>query len=373
MNIRERILTVYRGGTPDIVPCMLDLSHWFYHKNRMPWDLSVAFEKPEYDLIEYHRRREVGFYIPNLASFYSSAYGPEVKAETVKVERDGVPEIAWSLTTPLGRVERRRIWEPDSYSWAISKWGVETENDLAILGQALASRRFAPKWENYRAWQAAVGDLGVVYISPGYSAMGHLLNYWMGVTNTMYAAVDMPGALHAFVDSVNANILECIDLLASSPAEVVIMGDNFSSDLQPPSFFNEWSRPFYTEAIRRLHAAGKYVAVHVDGMLRNAIAMIRDTGADCCDAVTPTPMGDLTPQACRDEAGPDFILSGGVPPTLWLPGASLSEFKRSAMDWLELKKRGPWLIANAGDQVPPFAVEDRVACLRDLVEKHGRF
>ncbi len=36
MNMRERILSVYRGGKPDKVPLMLDLSHWFYHCNRMP-------------------------------------------------------------------------------------------------------------------------------------------------------------------------------------------------------------------------------------------------------------------------------------------------------------------------------------------------
>ena len=32
MTLRERILAVYRGETPDVVPYMLDLSHWFYHK-----------------------------------------------------------------------------------------------------------------------------------------------------------------------------------------------------------------------------------------------------------------------------------------------------------------------------------------------------
>ena len=51
MTQRERILAVYRGRTPDVVPFMLDLSHWFYHKNRKPWDLSRPYERPEDDLI----------------------------------------------------------------------------------------------------------------------------------------------------------------------------------------------------------------------------------------------------------------------------------------------------------------------------------
>ena len=165
----------------------------------------------------------------------------------------------------------------------------------------------------------------------------------------------------------------CIDMLAESSAEVVVMGDNFSSDVQPPHFFDEWSRPFYAEAISRLHRAGKYAAVHIDGKLRGALSMIKDAGADCADAVTPQPMGDLSPQECRDEAGPDFILSGGVSPNLWLPEVSAEDFKQAVLRWLDLKKQSPRLIANAGDQVPPGAVEDRIEIMRDLVEEYGRY
>jgi hypothetical protein len=99
--------------------------------------------------------------------------------------------------------------------------------------------------------------------------------------------------------------------------------------------------------------------------------MIRDTGADCADAVTPTPMGDLSPEECRREAGPDFILSGGVSPDLWLPTAPMDDFRRAVMSWLDLRKRSPSLIAGAGDQVPPGAAEERMEIMRDLVETHG--
>ena len=35
-------------------------------------------------------------------------------------------------------------------------------------------------------------------------------------------------------------------------------------------------------------------------------------------------------------------------------------FKKTVLDGLELKKQSPRLIANAGDQVPPGAVEERI-------------
>lgn len=374
MTLRERILAVYRGQTPDVVPYMLDLSHWFYHRHRLPWDLSRPYVEPETELIDYHKQVGAGFYLPNLAAFYSTTFPADVKATTLRQTNDrGDTEIVWRIETPLGSIERTRTWEEATYAWGISRWGVRTEADLRVFGYAMSRRRFAPHWERHAAWDRCVGDCGVVYISPGYSAMGHLLNSWMGVEATAYAAVDWAGLMRETVDSVNRNTLDLVDLLCESPAQIVLMGDNFSSDIQPPSFFHEWSRDFYAEAIARFHRAGKFVAVHIDGRLRGAISMIRDAGADCADAVTPAPTGDLDAAACRREAGGRFILSGGVSPTLWMPDAPLAEFEAKVMEWLEQKKTTSRLIANAGDQVPPGADESRIILMRDLVERHGRF
>lgn len=373
MTQRERILSVYRGETPDVVPFMLDLSHWFYHREHRPWDLSQSYETPEAELIECHRRLGAGFYMPNLASFYSAAFPDDVQARTWKEDSGGTPEIVWEISTPVGTIERRRVWSEQTYAWGISKWGIETPEDLEAFGYAMSRRTFSPKWANMESWRAAVGDLGAVYGSHGYSTVGHLLHYWMGVERFTYAVMDDPARLRRVIDAVNANQLGLVDLLVQSPAEIVIMGDNISSDVQPPHVFERWSAPYYREAIRRLHAAGKHVAVHIDGRLRGALAMIRDTGADCGDAITPTPMGDLTAAECRQEAGPDFILSGGVSPDLWLPDVPLDVFRRYVLEWLELRRHSPRLLAAAGDQVPPGAEEGRVELMRDLVETDGRY
>ena len=371
MTPKERIEAIYRGETPDQVPFMLDLSHWFYHKNRMPWDLSKSYDEPEYELIEYHKKMGIGFYMPNLGSFYSVSYPTDVKTTVSK--SDSGKKITWEHETRAGTIRRSRVWEDATYAWGIAEWGVKTENDLEVLADALCRRSYAPLWDRYRAWHNAVGDIGVVYVSTGYSGMGILLNYWLGVEGVMYAVMDWPETMQRVVNSINDNLLSCIDMLADSPVEFVLMGDNFSSDVQPPHFFQKWSAPYYKEAVRRLQAAGKFVAVHIDGKLKGALRMIRDAGADCADAVTPKPMGDLTPEQCRIEAGDNFILSGGIAPNLWLPQSDLGLFKKAALEWLSLKEHGPRFIANAGDQVPPHADEKRITIYQDMINQHGRY
>lgn len=373
MTERKRLLAVYRGETPDRTPFFLDLSHWFYQKHGIPFDLSVPHLEPEWDLIAYHKKVGAGFYVPNLNSYFDVTLPPDVVATTTKEMTPQGPEITWRIETPIGAIERKRQWEEQSYSWNVSQWGVRTEQDLRVLGYALSRYRYQPAWERYAPWVESLGDYGVVYMSIGYSAMGHLLGYWMGIEGTIYASVDMPSVLHEVVDQINDNILNCVDMVCQGPAEVIIMGDNFSGDIQPPRFFKEWSEPFYREAIQRARGAGKYTAIHIDGRLKGILKCFADLGASCADAVTPAPMGDLTPRQCREEAGPDMVLSGGAPPNLWLPEVSDEAFKQSVLDWLEIRKLSPRLVANAGDQVPPGAPEYRIEMMRELVEKHGRY
>lgn len=40
----------------------------------------------------------------------------------------------------------------------------------------MAGRTCTAHWDRYAAWVRAVGDLGVVYLHLGYSALGHLLH-----------------------------------------------------------------------------------------------------------------------------------------------------------------------------------------------------
>jgi hypothetical protein len=139
----------------------------------------------------------------------------------------------------------------------------------------------------------------------------------------------------------------------------VLIGDSFSRGIRSPRLFREWSARYYREAIRRLHAAGKLVAGHVDARLRGALAMMQEVGADSCDAVTPRVVNgrDLAARGCRGGAGPDLMVSRGPVPALWLAGSPLELFRGAPRDWLQLRRESPRLIAAAWDRVPPGAEE----------------
>ena len=372
MTPRERILAVYNGQTPDRVPYMLDLSHYYLHKFQLPWDLRNGYPKPDTGLMDFTKKMGAAFYCPQQTHFWDVKLGDGVKSYAETRVVDGVPEITWRFDTPIGSIERIRVWEPGSYSWAIKKWGVTDEKDLAVLAYAMSSRRFTPIPQNYEDWANYIGEDGLVYLNSGYSAMGQLLNYWMGVENTVYASYDFEDELEECVRKINDNNLDQIRMMASEfSAPVILMGDNFSSDVQSPPFFERWSKDFYAKAYEIIHSHGKKVAVHVDGKLKGAIKMMKDIGVDCIDAVTPGSVGGYTAAQAREEAGEDLILSGGIPNELWYGYSPIEKFDEAVKDWLALKDVSPALIAAAGDQVPPGAEEDRILRMTQLVDEYG--
>ena len=374
MTPRERILAVYNGEVPDRVPYMLDLSHYYLHKYNLPWDLCNGYPKPDTGLMDFTKKMGAAFYCPQQTHFWDVALGEDVKSTAQTRVVDGVPEIVWRFETPIGSIERIRVWEQGSYSWAIKKWGVTDEKDLAVLAYAMSSRRYRAIPQNYKDWADYIGEDGLVYLNSGYSAMGYLLNYWRGVENTVYASYDFEEELDDCVRRINDNNLQQIEMMASQfDAPVIIMGDNFSSDVQSPNFFARWSKDYYAKAYEIIHSYGKKVAVHVDGKLKGAIKMMKEIGVDCIDAVTPGSVGGCTPMQAREEAGHDLILSGGIPNELWYDYSELSDFEKAVTDWLALKEVSPALIIAAGDQVPPGAEESRILRLGELVAEYGNY
>jgi hypothetical protein len=111
MTERERILAVLNGKIPDRIPYFLDLSHFYYEKFKKPWDLLNGYAKPETDLIEYHRKFQAGFYLPNQMILFNVDYPDDVVYKVWSETINGIPEIHWRYETRLGAIERVRVWE----------------------------------------------------------------------------------------------------------------------------------------------------------------------------------------------------------------------------------------------------------------------
>jgi hypothetical protein len=365
---KERAAAVFEGREPDQVPLLLDLSHWYKKNYNIPFDLS-GLKSVDAGLVELHKELGAVSYV-EMGSFYDRV-STDNRMSSSASTKDGV--FTTRITTPEGSIHEERVFNPASYSYTIRKHLLDSVEDFKIVRSYMESLDCVPCWERYSAWEAALGELFFGYCSLPYSGLGYLISRNYGVEKTIYSIFDYPDEVKLLVDSVNSANLRVLEKIIDGPFSVLIISDNFDSTVQTKELFDLYSRVYYTEVANRLHAKGKYLAVHVDGEMRGALTMMRECGVDCIDAATPAPMFSLTPAEARKEAGNDMILSGGIPPTVFGVHGSESEFIESVISWLETRKTSSRLLMAAGDQVPPDASIERIRMVPDLVSRYGKY
>lgn len=367
MTERERLLHVLKGETPDRVPWFADLGHWFRAESGQQWDLFKVNNCTE-EIAELHREVKAGWYI-EVGSLHEEYYEDDVVREKEIIGDRAIEKFL----TRHGEIRMERKWNPVSYSWDITKLMVEDLNDLKILLYATERRKFRPKYENWQRIEEVGHDIGLGFPSLGYTGLGSLMSYYMGVQNTIYALFETPDLMKHYIDTFNRKHLELVDLYCQSPAPHLIFTDNLSGDVQPPDLFREYSFTHYQGIARHLHEAGKTVSTHIDGIINGIIGLTAEAGIDVADACTPMPTGDLTPLEIRKQAGDKMILMGGISPAMWLPSTCEKDFIDHVREWLDLRLISSRLVQSAGDQVPPGTEFKRIKLVYELVEEYGRY
>lgn len=367
MTERERLLKVLQRQTPDRVPWFADLGHWHRAQSPQKWDLFTISNRT-IEIADLHREVKAGWYIE------VGALHEEYYEEGVERTRSLDGEVAVeSYNTPVGTATMRRRWNSESCSWDVEKRLVQTPDDLRVLLYATERKCFRPRYDYWDEMERIGGDTGLGFPSVGYTGLGALISYYMGVQETIYALCDEPELVGKFISAHNERQLEVVDICSQGPAPHLIFGDNLSSDVQPPPMFRAHSLSQYTEIARRLHKAGKSVSAHLDGRLNGILALVAQAGIDVADACTPAPTGDLTPADIRRQAGDDMVLMGGISPVMWLPMTSEKDFVAHVRQWLDLRHISSRLVQSAGDQVPPGTELSRIKLVHDIVEEHGRY
>jgi uroporphyrinogen-III decarboxylase len=211
--------------------------------------------------------------------------------------------------------------------------------------------------------------LGLPLVQCPYTGLGFLMSRYAGVERSVILATDEPEEFEETIRVINAAHEKVFRMLAEGPSEVLIHSDNLSSDVESPRWLERYSGPYYRRMAQIAQECGKPLVTHLDGRLRGLLGLLGEMGFTGADAVTPAPWGDLTPEQCRQEAGPRFVLSGGVPPGSFRSEVPLSVFDSQVDAWLELRHHSPALIIAPGDQLPPDGELERVT---RLVQAAGR-
>jgi len=121
-------------------------------------------------------------------------------------------------------------------------------------------------------------------------------------------------------DAAAAIALEC-------PADVLMIPENLSSECVGKTFYEMFMREYEETWARRIHAAGKFSCIHLDGTMKGLLRETCSTSLTFIEALTPAPAGDLEIEKWAQWSGnSSTILWGGIPGMFFTELVSDEEF-----------------------------------------------
>ncbi len=272
------------------------------------------------------------------------------------------------IETPVGRLtEITRYVEKVPREQKI-KWKICNEDDMkvAIWLEDNSEWRFDQKILNEvdEIWGSMCSP--TIYL-PRVNVQGLFIND-MGVEEGVFAIYDYEDLVHEYFKALDRNHMRLIDVVNSSPVDIINFGDNVHCGIINDQMFEDYLLPAYHERVEKLHEAGKFVSAHWDGDTKNFLKYAKQTKLDGIEAITPKPQGDVVLEEVKEALGDMFLLDG-VSALLFDPMYTEDELLSQAEEVIKLF--APNLILGISDEIASTGDIERVRLVGKLVDKYN--
>jgi len=393
MRKLERFFAVLRGEKFDRVPFTADIC-WWYRVNKKHGSLPKEYE--DMDLIEV--ARAVGVIAQVDTGFYS------IETENVRriAKMDGseiVCDSAWDptwvhglfsgiltneekrrrevrviLETPIGKLESTALQTPESeYEWWVTEFPVKNREDMKVMKYILDHSRAEPAFEEYIAHQKSYGDDGLALPVIPHSPVNRIIYDYMGPQKGLIALLRYQREVEDLMLSIERLDDEIYQLAGELPSKIFQFGEHVHSDIDDPRIFKKYQIPYFRKRIVQLHGKGKICYCHWDGYFRNLLPLIKETGFDAIEGITPKPSGDVTLQELIEATERKVVLWGGIPASLFCEPYTDEQFKEYVLDMLKAIAPGDGFIMGLGDNLGPTGHIHRIKLVNDILEKYGYY
>jgi uroporphyrinogen-III decarboxylase len=366
MTPRERIIALLHGDQPDQVPWFGDLDYWANSLIKRGLKPDGFIQSDAY--IDWHQSLGVGFYLQGYFPYRQIIDHCQIK------EWNEDYRHFKEIITPVGSV--RECWEyiPTSFSEGPIEHFMKSEMDIPVMKFIYENTRFEPDYDFARKRIKQVGKQGIVLCYLPKSPFMHLMALEAGVMAVTLAAFNCPDEFQDLLDTMKKAFDQAARIAVASPAEVLMIPENLSSEMVGPDFFKLYMRDYQAEWTQKIKEAGKYSFIHIDGTLGGLLEQEASVGFTVLEALTPYPVGDLKIEDLAKVAGDSkSILWGGIPGVYFTASVSDEEFERHVKEVLSVMVKEPRFVLGVADQVPPDALESRVKRVSQLVDRYGKY
>lgn len=366
MTHRERVLAVLRGEKADFVPWFGDLD--YYTTAQVSQGKRPGSFKESDDYIEWHRRLRCGFYLQGYFPFKEI-----IENCHVREWKDGNVRYR-EVKTPEGTLREGWLWSDLTYSEAPIERLLKTPADLPAYSSLYKNTRYEPDYGFAERRRRQVAEMGVVLCYLPRTPFMRMVALDAGIENATMIYADAPDEFTQMFRIVSESLDRASQVALESPAEILMMPENLSSEVVGPRFFELFLKGFQSKWAKKINAAGKFSCIHMDGTLAGLLRQESSVGLTFIEALTPKPVGDIPiGEWASYRAGSNTIYWGGIPGSYFTPIVSDKEFDRLVVELLAVMREDRRMVLGVADQVPPDGLERRVARVQELVDEFGAY
>ncbi|MBU7004022.1 MAG: hypothetical protein HXS50_00550 [Theionarchaea archaeon] len=356
MNGRERLTTVYRGGVPEEVP-------WapiIFQDTLSLYPEEVREAGP----IEFTRR-----------------IGGDVlwRTESCRVEDPGLKvtrrqegdRIHVRYSTSKGNLnEVHRIG--GLYGAARKEdFPIRSPEDFEILEHIYRTRAYEPNDGSVEKLEEVVGDSGVVMAFEGTTPVQELIQGWMGLRGFHSHLLRHASDLENLMATMHESNLDRYEIMAESPLEFNCIIENTDITLVSPRIYAKYSRGHVKDFVDAMHRGGKVALVHMCGKIDGLLPLIKETGLDGIDCLTPKPLGDVDFGRVYEIFGDRFVVHGSMTP-LWMREVTgFERIEREVNSMLDEVEGRPFVLCTGADGFPGIPIQ-RFVDVSDIVKSYRR-
>ena len=354
---RDMNLAIFRGEDPGGVLWQPRLEFW-YEVNKKRGTLPAR----------YRDASLLDLYDDCLASVRYFTHPLRTRQQSVRVHEEWLESkrLARYWETPLGTLREVIHYDEWDLSAYHDEYKVKTADDLRLLEYIVQDQEWSWDQAAYEADLARIGGRGAPQFYFRRSPLQGLFIEHMSFERTIYALHDHPDKVDHYLRAMTRADDAVYDVLCSCPAPIINFGENIDAHMDPPTIWRERLVPYYRERTRQLHAAGKFVHIHVDGAMRPLVPYLQACPWDGIEAATPEPQGDVTIEQIKEALG-SLVLLDGIPAVYFLPSYPEEVLVDCVKRLVELFH--PRLVLGISDEIPPDGDIGRVKMVGEMVRE----
>lgn len=390
MSVRERLLAILGGQTPDRLPFLDRLEAW-HAAHRRAGTLPARFAG--LSLTDVHRAVGMGqqrFVVPyglrlrgvEVVSRFN-AETPRRESEPVILEFPGMWDFVpadragvtvTELRTPVGTLRLRQELLPEGVASGTAPYLrehlIKDSSDYATAEWIIEHTEFVPRYERLEAEESVIGGDGCVVPLLHRIPFQQVLLEYLGEAPLFFALHDRRPAVERLLHVLDEQLQEILRRLADLRVAYVEFPDNLHGAMTNPRLFQQHCLEAYRRYTEELHRQGKRVGSHTDGDVGSLLGLLRETGLDVCESISPFPLTSRTFGEIWEAWRGGPLIWGGIPSPLLEARTPQAEFETWIDKLFSTVGTAP-IILGVGDMVMGNCLIERVEAIAQRVEQHA--